>query len=293
MRSWLFVPGDSEKKLAKAQAAGADALIIDLEDSVALDAKPIAREVTARFLQAHGKEPSCALFVRVNAFDTEMTTPDLEAVMPSAPAGIVLPKACGRADGERLVQSLDGLETDCGLRHGSTCILPIITETAAGVLAATSWNSPLMRLAGLTWGAEDLSADLGIANPRNDGGVYTDVFRHARTMTVLAAGACECDAIDTVFVDFRDNDDLKRECEASARDGFTGKLAIHPAQVPVINEIFTVGERDIAQAQQVIDAFAANPAAGVVGIDGKMVDRPHLRRAERIVARAKNQAGLS
>ena len=289
MRSWLFVPGDSEKKLAKALDSGADALIIDLEDSVALDAKPVARDITAEFLQSHRVSSPCTLFVRVNAFETELTTSDLEAVMPSAPAGIVLPKACGRPDGESLARILDGLETDCGLRHGSTHIVPIITETAASVLAAPSWNTPLMRLAGVTWGAEDLSADLGIANPRNNEGAYTDVFRHARATTVLAAGACECDAIDTVFIDFRDEAGLRQECEASARDGFVGKLAIHPAQVPVINEVFTVSERVLFEARQVIDAFVANPDAGVVSINGRMVDRPHLRRAERIVAMAKTQ----
>lgn len=289
MRSWLFVPGDSEKKLEKALQSDADALIVDLEDSVAATAKQDARELAAAFVAANRDSAPCALYVRVNAFDTGMTDADLEAVLPSAPAGIVLPKACGKGDGEKISLLLDGLETDCGLRHGSTKLLPIITETAASVLALPTWNDPLARLSGVTWGAEDLSADMGIAKPRRSDGGYSDVFRHARTMTILAAGASETEAIDTVFIDFRDEDGLRLECEASARDGFTGKLAIHPAQVPTINEAFAVSESDLAEAKRVIEAFAAASDTGVVGIDGKMVDRPHLRRAERIVARAERQ----
>lgn len=291
MRSWLFVPGDSEKKLNKGLSSGADALIVDLEDSVALDAKPMARQMAAAFLAANRESDGPALYVRVNAFDTGLTPADLEAVLPAAPAGIMLPKACGRPDGEKLAQMLDGLESDCGLHHGSTRMLPIVTETAASVLTVSSWTGPMPRLSGVTWGAEDLSADLGIANPRNADGRYTDLFRHARMSTILAAGACETDAIDTVYIDFRDDDGLRRECEEGARDGFTGKLAIHPAQVPVINEVFSVSPQDLEEAKQVIAAFAGKPDIGVVGIDGKMVDRPHLRRAERILARAERQSG--
>ncbi len=289
VRSWLFVPGDSEKKLSKGFSCGADALIVDLEDSVAFDAKPQARQMAAEFLAANRDGGGPALYVRVNAFDTGLTQADLEAIVPGAPAGIMLPKASGRTDGERLAQMLDGLETDCGLHHGSTRMLPIVTETAASVFAVSSWTGPMPRLSGVTWGSEDLSADLGIANPRNDAGQYTDLFRHARLLTILAAGACETDAVDTVFIDFRDNEGLRRECEEGARDGFTGKLAIHPAQVPVINEVFSVSKRDLEEAKQVIAAFAGKPDVGVVGIDGKMVDRPHLRRAERILARAERQ----
>jgi len=291
MRSWLFVPGDSEKKLKKALSCGADVLIIDLEDSVPVDAKPAAREISASFVAAGAGRSVPKLYVRVNAFDTGMTTSDLEAVMPSAPNGIVLPKACGRPDGDRLSALLDELETGCGLPRGSTTMLPIITETAASVMAAPTWNEPLARLGGLTWGAEDLSADMGVANPRDGDGAYGDVFRHARLMTLLAAGAGEIDAIDTVYIDFRDTDGLKNECDEAARDGFTGKLAIHPAQVPTINEAFSMPEREVADAEKVIAAFAENPDAGVVGLDGKMLDRPHLRRAERILARAARYAG--
>lgn len=285
MRSWLFVPGDSEKKLGKALDSGADALIIDLEDSVAAASKPAAREICAAFVAASRETAAPALFVRVNAFDTGLTVADLESVIPAAPTGIVLPKAEGRPAAERLSDMLDGMEADCGLHHGATRVLPIATETAASVLAAATWNAPLARLAGITWGAEDLSADLGIADPRDKAGVYTDVFRHARAMTVLAAGGAQTDAIDTVFIDFRDEAALTAECEASARDGFVGKLAIHPAQVPVINRCFTPDDETVAEARAIVEAFAGSPDTGVTSINGKMVDRPHLRRAERILAR--------
>ncbi|MEZ5811595.1 MAG: CoA ester lyase [Rhizobiaceae bacterium] len=291
MRSWLFVPGDSEKKLAKGLDSGADALIIDLEDSVAASSKQAAREICAAFLTANRDTAAPVLFVRVNAFDTGLTTADLEAVMPAAPAGIVLPKAEGRPAAERLSDMLDGLEADCGLHHGATRILPIATETAASVLAAATWNAPLARLAGVTWGAEDLSADLGIANPRDGAGFYTDVFRHARAMTVLAAGGAQTDAIDTVFIDFRDEAGLSAECDAAARDGFAGKLAIHPAQVPVINRCFTPDDETIAEARAIVAAFAGAGDTGVTSIDGKMIDRPHLRRAERILARSAALSG--
>lgn len=286
MRSWLFVPGDSERKLDKALQSGADALIVDLEDSVALDAKADARAITASFLKSNRGVDGPALYVRVNALDTKLTAADLSAVMPCAPKGIMLPKALGLEAGLTLSQMLDDEEARCGLEPGVTRFLPLITETAASVLAIRTWCRPLPRLSGLTWGAEDLSADLGIAKPRDSDGAYTSVFRHARTMTIVAAGACETEAIDTVYIDFRDADGLRRECEEAARDGFSGKLAIHPGQVPVINEVFTVSETDLAEARAIIAAFAEHPEAGVVGIGGKMVDRPHLRRAERIVAKA-------
>lgn len=291
MRSWLFVPGDSSKKLEKALSSGADALILDLEDSVAMASKPAARELAAAFLRDNRTTAGPALYVRVNAFDTDFISADLAAVIPAGPDGIVLPKAEGRQACERLSQMLDRLETEQSAGNAIR-ILAIMTETAVSVLAAPSWNVPLARLCGLTWGAEDLSADLGIAQPRDQDGVYSDVFRHARLMTVLAAGACQTDAIDTVFIDFRDEDGLRDECARAARDGFTGKLAIHPAQVPIINQAFSVSDEAIAEAKRIVEAFQHAESTGVVGIDGKMVDRPHLRRAERILARADQQAAM-
>lgn len=289
MRSLLFIPADSERKLEKGLGSGADCLIVDLEDSVSLDAKPRARAMAGEFIRAASHERPCQIFVRVNPLPSGMTEDDLDAVIASRPDGIVLPKAEGMEHANRLGEMLDRLEGEAGIAAGATRILPIVTETAVGVLAAHGWNRPMARLAGLTWGAEDLSADLGIASPRNADGQYTDVFRHARMMTILAAGACQTAAIDTVFVDFRDEAGLRAECALSAGDGFTGKLAIHPGQVVAINEAFSVRPEETAEAEAVVAAFqrAGNP--GVVAIGGKMYDRPHLSRAERILARAAQQ----
>jgi citrate lyase subunit beta/citryl-CoA lyase len=292
MRSLLFVPGDSEKKLEKGLSSDADVLIIDLEDSVAPERKPVARRITAEFLaSARGKTRS-KLYVRVNELDGGLTDEDLAAVMAAAPDGVMLPKCCGSPDVTRLSVKLRAAEAEAGLADGATAILPIITETARSLLVASSFVEAQPRLSGLTWGAEDLSADIGARETRDARGRYTDVFRHARAMTILAANASQSAAIDTVFVDFRDLDALAAECAEAERDGFTGKMAIHPAQVAVINDAFTPSGTSIAQAHAIIKAFedAGNP--GVVGLGGKMYDRPHLRRAERLLARAA-AAGLA
>ncbi len=286
MRSLLFVPGDSEKKLDKGLSAGADVLIIDLEDSVAPERKPLARRIAADFLAGARGQTRAILYVRVNELDGGMTDDDLAAVMAAAPDGVMLPKCCGAADAVRLSAKLRVAEAQAGLADGSTAVIPLITETARALLAAPSFCVPLPRVAGVTWGAEDLSADIGARETRDPRGRYADVFRHARTMTLLAATATQAAAIDTVFVDFRDLDALAAECAEAERDGFTGKMAIHPAQVPVINDAFTPSGASIAQAHAIVKAFedAGNP--GVVGLGGKMYDRPHLRRAERLLARA-------
>jgi citrate lyase subunit beta / citryl-CoA lyase len=286
MRSLLFVPGDSERKLDKGLASGADVLIVDLEDSVAPARKAAARGMAAEFLAARAGAPGPRLYVRVNDFSTGLTDDDLAAVVKAAPHGIMLPKAAGGADVEHLSAKLRVHEAEAGLEDGAIHILPIITETAAGLLAAGSYSAALPRLAGVTWGAEDLSADIGARAARDAAGRYTDVFRLARAMTVLAAAKAQTAAIDTVFVDFRDMEALRRECLEAERDGFTGKMAIHPAQVPVINEAFTPSPEAIAEALAIAAAFAGAGDVGVVGIDGRMYDRPHLRRAERLLARA-------
>lgn len=291
MRSLLFVPGDSERKLEKGLSSGADVLIVDLEDSVAPGRKAAARTIAAEFLSSRTGQPGPLLFVRVNDFTTGMTDQDLAAVVGAAPHGIMLPKSSGGPDVERLSAKLRVHEAEAGLTDGAIRILPIITETAAGLLAAGSYSSALPRLAGVTWGAEDLSADVGARTARDDSGRYTDVFRLARAMTVLAAAKAETAAIDTVFVDFRDMDALRRECLDAERDGFTGKMAIHPAQVPVINEAFTPTPEAVAEALAIRDAFAGAGDVGVVGIDGKMYDRPHLKRAERLLGRAGGAGG--
>ncbi len=285
MRSLLFVPGDSQRKLDKSLDAGADVLILDLEDSVSSANKDAARKTAHAFIaDAHGKT-ACRLFVRVNDFTTGRTAEDLAAVMPARPHGVMLPKCNGAQDIDRLSAMLRVEEANAGAEDGSTRIVPIITETAVGVLAAPSYRPGLPRLDGMTWGAEDLSADVGARTNRNQEGRHTDVFRLARSLTVLAAAAAETAAIDTVFVDFRDPEGLRRECIEAERDGFTGKMAIHPDQVAIINETFTPSPAAIAEARMVVEAFAAAGDPGVVGIEGKMYDRPHLRRAERILAR--------
>jgi citrate lyase subunit beta / citryl-CoA lyase len=287
MRSLLFVPGDSERKLEKGFQSGADVVIIDLEDSVASANKEVARTVTADFARARRAETRAGIYIRVNDLSTGLTDGDLAAVVAAAPDGIMLPKANGSADVTHLSAKLRVHEAEHGLADGATKIIAIMTETAAGVLAAPTWRDVNPRLAALTWGAEDLSAAIGARATRDERGRYTDVFRFARTMTILAASASEVAAIDTVFVNFRDMDGLRAECMEAERDGFTGKMAIHPAQVPVINKAFTPSAESVKHSQAVVDAFAAAGNPGVVGIDGQMYDRPHLRRAERLLARAK------
>lgn len=283
MRSLLFVPGDSERKLAKGLASGADVLIVDLEDSVAAENKAAAREIAAAFIASATEGP--AIYVRVNDLSTGLTDDDLTAMMKAAPAGIMLPKSNSAEDVGRLGVRLRVHEAENGLADGATKIIPIITETPLGTLNAATYRHAGARLAGLTWGAEDLSAEIGAAETRDDEGRYTDIFRFARLSTILAASAAEVAAIDTVFPDFRNEEAFRRDCLEGARDGFTGRMAIHPAQVPVINEVFTPSAGAVAQARAVVEAFAAAGNPGVVAIDGRMYDRPHLKRAERLLAR--------
>lgn len=290
MRSLLFVPGDSERKLEKGFSAGADVIIVDLEDSVAAGNKAAARKIAADFIHGNRARTNAAIYVRINDLSTGLTDDDLVALMPARPDGIMLPKSNSGADVQQLSAKLRVREAENGLPDGATKIIPIITETAAGLLAAGSYG-PNARLSGLTWGAEDLSAAIGARATRDEGGRYTDVFRLARAMTVLAASSAETAAIDTVFVNFRDTAGLREECLEAERDGFTAKMAIHPDQVPVINEAFTPSPDAVAHAKAVVEAFRAAGDAGVVGIEGQMYDRPHLRRAERLLARAK-AAGL-
>lgn len=285
MRSLLFVPADSEKKLAKGLESGADVLIVDLEDSVAPDNKAAARESAAAFIASARGGP--AIYVRVNDLSTGLTEADLDAVVGAAPAGIMLPKSNGAQDVGSLATKLRVCEARAGLPDGSIRILPIITETPVALFNAGNYRSVADRLSGLTWGAEDLSAEIGASATRDAEGAYTEVFRFARVTTILAAAAADVAAIDTVFPDFRDLDGFRRDCEDGARDGFTGRMAIHPAQVPVINEVFTPSAEAVAHARAVVDAFVAAGNPGVVGIDGKMYDRPHLKRAERLLVRAK------
>lgn len=286
MRSLLFVPGDSERKLEKAFSAGADVVIVDLEDSVSRENKPLARRLAQDVIRAQrGGGP--LIYVRINDLSTGLADDDLAAVVPARPHGIMLPKSQGGADVQHLATKLRVAEIENGLPDGGIRIIPIVTETGLGTLSTATYPNCSPRLAGLTWGAEDLSAAVGARTARDEHGRYTDVFRYARAVTILAASAVEVPAIDTVFINFRDLDGLRADCLEAERDGFTAKLAIHPAQVPVINEAFTPSAESVAHAGAVVAAFAAAGNPGVVGIDGQMYDIPHLKRAERLLARAR------
>jgi citrate lyase subunit beta/citryl-CoA lyase len=287
MRSLLFVPGDSPKKLEKALTSGADVLLIDLEDSVGLAAKDEARRATAAFLSKHrGETGRPRFYVRVNGLSTGLIDADLDGVIGSAPDGIVLPKTVGGVDVAHLGAKLAVREAEFGLDDSTTRILAIATENAASVFALGTFAGASHRLMGITWGGEDLSADVGAEANRSEDGAYTDPYRLARSLTLFGAAAAGVDAVDSVFTNFRDVEGLEIECRAARRDGFVAKMAIHPAQIPVINAAFTPSPEAIGRAQAVIEAFKANPGAGVVGVNGEMLDRPHLLRAERLLKRA-------
>ncbi len=286
MRSLLFVPGDDAKKLGKGLASGADALILDLEDSVAPARKDAARESVAAFLAETGSAPQRPrLFVRVNALDSGLTDADLDAVVAGNPDAIMLPKAAGGPAVTHLHVKLSAREAMAGLPDGGIGIVALATETAASLFTTGSYAGASPRLCALTWGAEDLSAELGAETNRDASGDFLDPYRLARSLCLAGAAAAGVSAIDTVFVDFRDEAGLLRECEAARRDGFVAKMAIHPAQVAVINAVFTPPAEAVAQARAIVAAFAAQPETGVVGIGGRMYDRPHLRRAQNLLAR--------
>ncbi len=288
MRSLLFVPGDSPRKLAKALESGADSLIVDLEDSVAPTAKAAARAATRAFLADAARLPARPrLFVRVNALATGHTAADLDAVMPAAPDGIVLPKASGGIDVSHLGAKIAVREAESDLADGATRILAIATETGRSIFGLGTYGGASHRLVGLAWGAEDLSADLGAQTNKGTDGRFSEPYRLVRSLTLFGAAAAGIAAIDTVFTNFRDLSGLEAECAAAARDGFSAKMAIHPAQIPVINAAFTPSAEAIARAKAVVAAFAGNPGAGVVSLDGEMLDRPHLVRAERVLKRAR------
>lgn len=287
-RSWLFIPGDSEKKLGKADGAGADAVIIDLEDAVALTNKDLAREITAAFLTERPRSTRhTQLWVRVNAFDTGRTAEDVAAVIGGAPDGIMLPKSEGIADLEKLSKLLDKAERKTGMDADSTAILPVATETARAVLKLTDFaDAQLPRLQGLSWGAEDLGTAVGAIGNRLPDGRFYESFRMVRSLTLFAAHAAGVQAIDTLMADFRDEAALKASSEWSYREGFTGRLAIHPAQVETINAAYLPTEKQVDDARAIIAAFDdVADGAGTVQLDDKMVDRPHLVQAERLLAR--------
>jgi citrate lyase subunit beta/citryl-CoA lyase len=286
MRSQLFVPGDSEKKMNKGLESGADCLFIDLEDSVAAASKETARKMACDFLNAARKlERRPLLYIRVNALDTGLTDRDLDAVMPGRPDGILLPKSQGGVDVQHLSAKLAVREAENDITDGITRICCVATETASAVFGLSSYRRASRRVSALTWGAEDLSADLGAETNRLEDGTHAPVYVLARNMTLLAAVSAGVQPIDTVYPNFRDEAGFRRECIEARRDGFTGKMAIHPAQVPIINEIFTPPAAEILRAKKIVQAFADNPTAGVIGMDGEMLDKPHLERAKKLLAR--------
>jgi citrate lyase subunit beta / citryl-CoA lyase len=288
MRSLLFVPADSPNKLSKALASGADAVILDLEDSVAPQHKQAARAGAIAFLsQTVPLQRRPRLIVRINGLASGLVDADLDAVVPARPDAIMLPKAEGGASVVHVDAKLCAREALSGLAEGAIQIVAIATETALALFAAGTYRSASSRLAALTWGAEDLSAELGAEASRDAQGKFLDPYRLARTLCLAAAAAADVPALDTVYVDFRNEAGLRRECEGARRDGFIGKMAIHPGQVATINDVFTPAPAAIARAQAIVAAFTASPGAGVIGIDGVMYDRPHLTKAQRLLARAR------
>jgi citrate lyase subunit beta / citryl-CoA lyase len=282
LRSLLFVPGDSERKFAKAQASGADALILDLEDSVAPGQKEEARAHVARLLDQGGSRP-WSFFVRVNALDTDLALNDLTQIVKPGLDGVVVPKANGAEDIVRFGHYLEAFETKAAMPVGSLKMLVVATETAKAMFALHTYAPAHPRLVALTWGGEDLAAALGATENREDGG-WTFPYQVARAHCLFAAGAAGVTAIDTIYADFRDTEGLERDCRRSRRDGFLGRLAIHPDQVETINRCYTPSEAEIAHARRVVEAFAANPGAGALGLDGKMIDIPHLKAAQKTLA---------
>ena len=277
----LFVPADSERKLAKGAGSGADALILDLEDSVEASRKPIARDTTAAFIRARAAAGAPQLYVRINSLDSGMALADLAAVTVPGLAGIVLPKADGAADVVRLGHYLDALEEKTGVPPRSVSIVTVATETPVAMLSMQTWATRPPRLAALTWGAEDLSAAVGAMSNREDDGAFSPLYVLARSYCLCAAAAAGVAALDTLHADFHDAAGLARSSRIARRHGFSGRLAIHPDQVPVINDAFAITEEERAKAQAVIDAFAANPGVGTIAIDGVMYDLPHLKQARR------------
>lgn len=285
MRSFLFVPADSEKKIHKGLDGDADALIFDLEDAVAPQNKSNARTILAQNLSA--TKSSKALWVRINALDTNDYEADLEALMPLSPFGIVLPKCRHGADVQHLSNLLSSFEAKNNISFGQTKILAIATETAQSIFGLGTYKDSSARLYGMTWGAEDLMADVGAQSNKDEAGQYTQPFQMVRNMCLFGAASAGVTAVDAVAPNFRDLDMLRAECLASVRDGFTAKMAIHPDQIAIIHETFTPSAQDIASAQEIVALFDANPDAGVLPHNGKMLDKPHLKAALKVLSRSK------
>jgi citrate lyase subunit beta / citryl-CoA lyase len=281
LRSMLFVPADSERKLAKGLGSPADALILDLEDAVAVAHKAAARVSAAAFVAEHAARLSAQLYVRINPLDSGLAMLDLATVVVPGLAGIMLPKTNSADDVRRIAFCLDALEARAGIAAGTVRIVPVATETATAMLTMASFTREVPRLAGITWGAEDLSAAIGAISNRDADGQLSPLYTLANSLCLCAAAAAGVPAIDTLFTDFRDPAGLAASCAVSRRRGFSGRIAIHPDQVAVINEAFSPSEAELAHARRVVEAFARQPDVGTVGLDGAMLDLPHLKQARR------------
>ena len=286
LRSMLFVPADSERKMAKGLQSPADALILDLEDSVAPERKPIAREMATQFLIEHASTatsaPSkAAFFVRINPLDSGLALQDLAAVVRQGLAGIMQPKTYSAQDVLRLGYYLDALEAKAGMPAGQVKIVPVATETAQAMLNMQTFNAPIPRMAGVTWGAEDLSAAIGAVSNRDEDGQYSPLYTLAGSMCLCVAASTGALAIDTLHADFKDAAGLLAACRASRRRGYRGRIAIHPDQVATINEAYSPSEKELEHARRVVDAFEQNPGVGTLSLDGVMYDMPHLKQARR------------
>jgi citrate lyase subunit beta / citryl-CoA lyase len=289
MRSLLFIPADDDRKLAKGVGAGADALILDLEDAVSVARKSAARAIAADYIAAtRALEKRPLLYVRINALDTPHWEEDLAGVVGSRPDGVMLPKARSGEDVHTLSIALNHAEERAGADKGATRIIALTTEVPISLLQMHTYVGAGSRIEGLSWGAEDLSGVIGAHTNREADGRWTPPYQLARNLCLFTAAAASTQPIDTVYVNFRNAAGLRAEALEAARDGFTGKMAIHPNQVEVINEVFTPTAEQIAVSEEIVKAFADNPQAGVLGIRGQMVDRAHIARAERILARAKS-----
>jgi citrate lyase subunit beta/citryl-CoA lyase len=283
-RSWLFVPGDSEKKLAKSESIAADALILDLEDSVAPENKTAARELVREFLDSWAGERRQQIWVRINPIDQPESGADLAAIIRDRPDGIMQPKTRSPADLTLLGRRIGNYEMEHEIPVGSIRILPVATETPEALFSMGDYAGCDRRLAGLTWGAEDLSTAVGALTNKDTEGNWTQPYQLARSLCLFAAHAAGVEAIDTLYANFRDPEGLRSSCKEARRDGFSGKLAIHPGQVDVINRAFTPDADEIAHARRIVELFDANPGAGTLALDGMMLDIPHLKQARRLLA---------
>lgn len=283
LRSLLFVPGDSEKKFTKAKGTAADALILDLEDSVAPEQKSYARDHVASLLGGDQNYP-WSFFVRPNPLDSGLMAHDLAAVVKPGLQGLLIPKANGAHDISVIAETLDKLEAMAGMESGSVKIAVVATETPLAMFNLGSYTPAHPRLIALTWGAEDLAAAIGATDNKEANGSWTSPYQLARNLCLFAAASADVLPIDTLYANFRDYEGLEVDCRRARRDGFLGRIAIHPDQVETINRCFSPSEEEIAFARRIVQAFAENPGAGTLGIDGKMVDIPHLKAAQKTLA---------